>query len=196
MRSISRPGRVALVDAGHLPPLSWIFAGVRSLDLQVKGPALGVVPQGAYEAAEVALSENAMLVFYTDGVTEARSPAGQLFGDARLTASLSSAAGATADAAVRSVVAAVEHFANGAPQEDDVTMLALRWRGSAEHLLRDRLELQVRRALVDLSDLRVAVQLLDRIFLHEAVAAEQVDRERRRRVRRLPTRRSCRSPPR
>ena len=122
-------GRVALVDAGHLPPLLMDSAGVRSLDLQVKGPALGVVPQVRYEAAEVALSENAMLVFYTDGVTEARSPAGQLFGDARLTASLSSAAGATADAAVRSVVAAVEHFANGAPQEDDVTMLALRWRG-------------------------------------------------------------------
>ena len=32
---------------------------------------------------------------------------------------------------------------------------------------------------VDLPDLGVAVQLLDRVVLHEAVAAEQVDRERR-----------------
>ena len=121
-------GRLALVDAGHLPPLLVDSAGVRPLDLQVKGPALGVVPQVRYEAAEVGLAENAMLVFYTDGVTEARSPAGQLFGDARLNASLSTAAAATADAAVRSVVAAVEHFADGAPPDDDVTILALRWR--------------------------------------------------------------------
>jgi sigma-B regulation protein RsbU (phosphoserine phosphatase) len=103
-------------------------AGVRPLDLQVKGPALGVVRQVRYEAAEITLSDNAMLVFYTDGVTEARSPADQLFGEARLNASLSSAAGVSADLAVRSVVSAVEQFADGAPQEDDITMLAVRWR--------------------------------------------------------------------
>ena len=45
-------------------------------------------------------------------------------------------------------------------------------------LLGDRLQLQVGRAFVDLADLRVAVELLDRIVLHEAVAAEQVDRQR------------------
>ena len=41
------------------------------------------------------------------------------------------------------------------------------------------MQLQVGRALVDLPDLGVAEQLLDRIFLDEAVAAKQVDRERR-----------------
>ena len=53
-----------------------------------------------------------------------------------------------------------------------------------------------RRALVDLADLRVAVELLDRVVLDEAVAAEQVHRERRRRARRPRTRRACTSPPR
>ena len=46
-------------------------------------------------------------------------------------------------------------------------------------LLGDRLQLQVGRAFVDLADLGVAVELLDRILLDESVAAEQVDRERR-----------------
>src|SRR6185436_2556236 len=50
--------------------------------------------------------------------------------------------------------------------------------GSAEELFGDGLELQVGRALVDLPDLRVAVQLLNGIVLDEPVAAEQVDRER------------------
>ena len=66
----------------------------------------------------------------------------------------------------------------------------------AENLFGDGLQLQVGRAFVDLADLGVAVQLLDRIVLHEAVAAEQVDGERRRRARRLPTRKSCTSRPR
>ena len=47
-----------------------------------------------------------------------------------------------------------------------------------DDLLGDRLQLQIRRALVDLADLGVAVQLLDRIFFDEAVAAEQVHRQR------------------
>ena len=46
-------------------------------------------------------------------------------------------------------------------------------------LLGDRLQLQIRRAFVDLTDLGVAVELLDRILLDEAVAAEEVDSKRR-----------------
>ena len=48
-----------------------------------------------------------------------------------------------------------------------------------QDLLGNRLQLQVGRALVDLPDLGVAEQLLDRMLLDEAVAAEQVHRERR-----------------
>ena len=49
----------------------------------------------------------------------------------------------------------------------------------AQNLLGNRLELQVGRPLVDLADFGVAEQLLDRVFLDEPVAAEQVDGERR-----------------
>ena len=122
-------GRVSLVDAGHLPPLLVQTVGVSELDPGVKGPALGVLPGASYVAADIALPANAMFVLYTDGVTEARSPAGELFGIERLRSAFREASNGTADGAVRGVVAAVERFANGAPQEDDVTMLALRWRG-------------------------------------------------------------------
>lgn len=122
-------GQLSLVDAGHLPPLLVQRRGVSELDLGVKGPALGVVPGASYTAAEIRVPSEAMLVLYTDGVTEARSPAGDLFGLDRLRAVLGQASNATADEAVRGVVAAVETFAGVAPQEDDVTMLTMRWRG-------------------------------------------------------------------
>src|SRR6185437_1628313 len=52
-------------------------------------------------------------------------------------------------------------------------------RRSPHDLLGDRLELQVRRPLVDLADLRIPIELLDRVVLHEAVAAVEIDGERR-----------------
>ena len=122
-------GQLSVVDAGHLPPLLAQSAGVRELDLDVKGPALGVVPGASYSSAEVSVPSGAMLVLYTDGVTEARSPAGDLFGVDRLRAVLGEASNGTADEAVHRIVEAVETFAGGAPQEDDVTMLTVRWRG-------------------------------------------------------------------
>ena len=48
-----------------------------------------------------------------------------------------------------------------------------------EDRLGDRGELHVRRSLVDLSDLRVAPELLDRILLRVPVAAEELHRQRR-----------------
>jgi len=48
-----------------------------------------------------------------------------------------------------------------------------------EDLLRDRLELQVGRAFVDLADLRVAIQLFDGVVLHESIPAVEIHRERR-----------------
>ncbi len=49
---------------------------------------------------------------------------------------------------------------------------------SAKQLFRDCLQLEVRRPFVDLSDLRVAIQLLDGVILDESVAAIEVDGQR------------------
>ena len=49
----------------------------------------------------------------------------------------------------------------------------------AEDLFGDGLKLHVRGALVDLADLGISIEFLHRIILHEAIAAEQIDRERR-----------------
>src|SRR4029453_11343487 len=48
-----------------------------------------------------------------------------------------------------------------------------------KYLLRNRLELQIGRAFIDLPDLGVAIQLLDRVVLDESISAKQVHRERR-----------------
>ncbi len=86
-------GRLLYVNAGHNPPyrLSRPLAkGKRAIRdrLQPTGPAIGLMPDQRYQIAESLLSAGEMLYLFTDGVTEARSPGGEEFGQARLEAIL------------------------------------------------------------------------------------------------------------
>ena len=69
------------------------------------------------------------LVHYTDGVTEAFSANGSMFGEAGLLKSLSGAAGPSADATISTVIEAVRGHAAGFPQSDDLTVVAVRRSG-------------------------------------------------------------------
>jgi sigma-B regulation protein RsbU (phosphoserine phosphatase) len=123
-----RSGAVALVDAGHMPPLLADRSGVREWPHLPKGMALGVMPDAAYVAADLPVRGGATLVLYTDGFTDARAGGGDLFGERRLRDAIA-AADAAPDAIVASVVDIIERFAAGAPPEDDQAMLALRLKG-------------------------------------------------------------------
>jgi sigma-B regulation protein RsbU (phosphoserine phosphatase) len=67
------------------------------------------------------------LFFYTDGVTEAMDPQGNLFTDARLKQLLQRIQGGTPTEIVCETVAEVRSYAASEPQADDITLLALRY---------------------------------------------------------------------
>jgi len=64
---------------------------------------------------------------YTDGVTEAKNQESALFGEQRLLATLQGDPQASLSELIHTVRAEVVKHANGAPQSDDVTMLAVRF---------------------------------------------------------------------
>jgi len=67
-----------------------------------------------------------LALFYTDGITEARSPAGEFFAIGRLDQTLCDLANPiTPDLAIRAVTRAVTDFESDASQADDQTLLAL-----------------------------------------------------------------------
>src|SRR5688500_3831249 len=76
-------GRIVYSNAGHNPPLV-VRAGNRTSPLSEGGMVLGIFPENVYAQAEIALGSGDRLVFYTDGITEARSPDGEEFGEERL----------------------------------------------------------------------------------------------------------------
>jgi serine phosphatase RsbU (regulator of sigma subunit) len=66
-----------------------------------------------------------MLFLYTDGVTETNDPADELYGEARLQDTLNASLDLKPAELLQTVKADIDAFANGAPQFDDITMLAV-----------------------------------------------------------------------
>ena len=122
-------GRGVAVNAGHENPVLR-RAGGRFEALKYKhNMFVGVSKNAKYENREFRLRPGDCVFVYTDGIPEANNGAGEMFGEDRLVATLNEAPDAAPEALIRHVCGAVERFADGAPQFDDITMLCLRYNG-------------------------------------------------------------------
>lgn len=117
-------GHVRLLNAGHMPPLL-VRAG-RVEALPSGSIALGLLPDATFVEQEVDLMAGDVLVAYSDGVTEATNPAGDFLGDEPLLTVLRDTAGQSVDTIGERVLALVEAFSEGAPANDDVSLVVLR----------------------------------------------------------------------
>ncbi|HZH41375.1 MAG TPA: PP2C family protein-serine/threonine phosphatase [Gemmatimonadales bacterium] len=115
-------GRLDYVNAGHEPAL--VIAPTGGIqELRPTGPALGLLPDREFKAGVVTLEPREGFVAFTDGLVEARSPAGEAFGAQRLRDVLR-ANSTSAATLVRGVVGALQAFTGAAEPHDDVTLLA------------------------------------------------------------------------
>jgi sigma-B regulation protein RsbU (phosphoserine phosphatase) len=122
-------GELRYSNAGHLPLALARAGGAFGWLVSPRGLVAGMERDARYAEATVRLAPQDRLVFYTDGVTEAAGPDGNMFGDERLLATLSAAPGPGARDALEHLRAEVERFAAGVPQSDDITLFALRYLG-------------------------------------------------------------------
>ena len=95
------------------------------------GPPLCAMPDFDYRGASTRLQPGELLCLMTDGVTEAQTPAGELYGNHRLQQLLQrlQQRGAGARELVETLRADVAAHAAGAEPADDLTILALCWIG-------------------------------------------------------------------
>lgn len=117
-------GAFDYVNAGHDPPAIVGADGVRAR-LTPTGPALGLLPAMEFTVASERLNVGDTLFAYTDGVVDARDPRDEPFGEDRLMARLRSESTGAAELLERLDATLSAHM-NGAPQFDDVAMLAAR----------------------------------------------------------------------
>jgi PAS domain S-box-containing protein len=110
--------------AGHPPPLLVSPEGTVE-EVGCSGRVLGVFPEAELKDTSLRLMPGEALVLYTDGVTEARSPDGDFFGEGRLRRLLGSCAGCDAVTFARRIKSVVLDFQEGYPR-DDLAVLVLR----------------------------------------------------------------------
>jgi len=115
-------GQLDYVNAGHEPAIVIAPDGTIR-ELRPTGPALGLLPDAAFGADERRLERGDTLFAFTDGLVEARSPAGVPFGTERLRDALR-ANNISASNLVQGVIEALHTFTGQAEPHDDVTLLA------------------------------------------------------------------------
>lgn len=117
-------GSLAYVNCGHNPPILIGQSG-RTARLTATGPALGLMPDAHFDIQQAHLEPGDLLIAYTDGVTEARDPRGEFYGDAQLLSLVQPGAPSAEDLLDRIEGSLRAHIDGGDPS-DDITMLAVR----------------------------------------------------------------------
>ena len=115
--------RVTVACGGHPYPMVLRADGTVETVL-AHGPLLGVLPRVDIDNVEVRLGVGDLIVFFTDGVVDARAD-GVLFGENRLQDLLVSLVGDTAEGAAQRIEDAVVSFQHGVPG-DDLALIAVR----------------------------------------------------------------------
>lgn len=124
-------GLLTYANAGHNAPRRRSADGREGKVPVETGIALGVMDGIDFVDQTLQLEASDHLLMFTDGVTEAVGPGNTMFGDARLGAIVADYGNREPSHLVEAVAQSVEIFAETEPQADDITMVALHWRGIA-----------------------------------------------------------------
>jgi len=121
-----RSGEFAYARAGHDLPILVTAQGQVALAPKGSGQPLAILEKPQFDEQALHIPAGGFLLLYTDGVTDGRNPAGEVFGYERLKPVLSRVASLTAQRACDEIVDALMGYQRGAAQEDDITLVIIR----------------------------------------------------------------------
>jgi len=119
--------RITWVRAGHDPALLYCPATDRFEELGGAGIALGVNEDWQFEDFSRTVRPGQIVLLTTDGIFEAHNPAGEMFGKERFKDVVRQNAGLEAEGLRKAVFEAVTEFRGAEPQEDDITLVILKF---------------------------------------------------------------------
>jgi len=123
-------GALEYSNAGHMPPYRLGPGGDPEFLAGPPGAAICSAPDFKYARGQTTLDPDSMLVLFTDGVVETANEMGIPFSQERLTTTLGKRAGtSSAVTVIRDVVREMEEYST-APQIDDFTLFAVRFKGT------------------------------------------------------------------
>jgi len=119
-------GTLRYARAGHDPPLLFRPSTAECRFLKARGTLLGLVERIGLEEATVNLCPGDLLILYTDGITDANSPAGEFFDVEHLRETVRAASELSAQGLCDFIFEHVDRFQAEAVQYDDMALLVVR----------------------------------------------------------------------
>ncbi len=112
-------------NAGHNPPVL-LKKGEKIKYLTEGGLALGIMQNYEYKEKALGLNSGEIILFYTDGVTEAKNEKEEEFGTSRLEKTLLENQNLKAREILDKIYQEVKDFTQGTPGQDDLTMVVIK----------------------------------------------------------------------
>ena len=117
------------VNAGHNPPLLYRHATHEVFFMPQGGRAIGWFPDNPLREVETRLEPGDLIVYYTDGLTDAENFSGDYFGETRLAQAVVEVGGKAAQAVLDHIVNSVNTFCDGNAPFDDLTLVVVHYTG-------------------------------------------------------------------
>ena len=127
----TQTGEAEYCSAGHNPTLLCTNDGAVEYLRAPAGFVVGFQENIQYQSKAIRLEPGEMLLLYTDGVTEAENTEQELFSGERLRSCVSALRHRELREMIAGVRKEIARHAEGQPQSDDITMLALKYKGPA-----------------------------------------------------------------
>jgi sigma-B regulation protein RsbU (phosphoserine phosphatase) len=122
----SRTQTLYYSNAGHNPLLVLKNNENKVTEEVVKGAAIGFLHGYKYKLGRLELQKGDILVYYTDGITEAENSKKELYGKERLKKVLEESKNMDSESIKDSILKSVDSFREGYEQVDDITLLVIK----------------------------------------------------------------------
>jgi serine phosphatase RsbU (regulator of sigma subunit) len=121
-----RPDGVGqFISAGHNPAYLFRSATGKMEELAPDAGVLGLFDSVSFESRAFHLDKGDILAVYSDGLTDAETPRGEMFGEKRLLEIMRREGPSGSDAVERGLLKAIQDFTEGMPQTDDITFVVV-----------------------------------------------------------------------
>lgn len=122
----SASGLVLYTNAGHCPALHYSAHQEKITALEPTGPILGIAPHQRFSVENINIQAGDVLLIITDGILEAQSPQGEIYGQERLENHLRTLYQESPHTIATTILEDVQHFSAGAHYSDDRTIVVLK----------------------------------------------------------------------
>tara|TARA_Y100001935_G_scaffold18607_1_gene13646 strand:+ start:1815 stop:3713 length:1899 start_codon:yes stop_codon:yes gene_type:complete len=119
-------GIMDYVNAGHPSPFICSNTGITTLP-STNNPVIGIQEHQYYPSNQAQLTQNSVMIMYTDGVNEAHNEKNELFGDEAIKNVLMDLSNPSAKTCTQTLNAALDTFTNGVDPHDDITILSVKF---------------------------------------------------------------------